>query len=953
MKTPLRIALLAATLLAPMAARAQPPAPAASHVVVPPIPFTERTLKNGLHVFTARDASTPNVSVQVWYGVGSKDDPQGRSGFAHLFEHMMFKATRDMPAEHMDRLTEDVGGANNASTWDDFTNFFEIIPANHLEVLLWAEAQRMSSLSVDQANFVSERAVVEEELRQSYLANPYGRLSLAVDDASYDVHPYKRSTIGSIGDLDAATLPDVKAFHDTYYRPDNANLIIVGNFDPKTLDAWIDGYFDAIGNPNRPAPRVTVVEPPRTGPKTQIVYAPNVPLPAIDITWAIPAASSHDLAALRIADAILSAGDSSRLNHDLVYDQQIAQSINSDAGQDAQPGLFQVQAVMAGGKTLDAGEAALRGEVKRLRDAPVAADELARAKNQLVASALQERETAEGRAFEIGHALLVEGDARRANTGVEELEAVTAADVQRVARTYLVDDRRVAIRYLDDSQRPAGEKPAPDLAQFSPHVDADVLPADLKAAPPPASLPTHSPTPGAPAVAAQPKIADRTLPNGLRVIVAKTSDVPMVTAELTMKRGGAGDPAGLAGLAGMTNDLLPKGTTTRSATQIAADVEAAGGALKAATSFDASELVLTVLADQLPATLPILGDVARHPAFAPEEIERLRRQKLDDLAVNLKQPGELAALAAAPAVFGGTAYGHVLGGTPQSLKAIRRSDVQATYAAAFRPDGAILVLTGDIEPEAGFALAEATFGDWKAPASPRAAPAPVVAHAAQRVLVIDLPAAGQAAVVLTAPTIGRSDPHYYAVRAVNAVLGGGYSARLNEEVRIKRGLSYGAFSQIDARSGVGLFTASAQTKNASAAEVAGLVLDEAKKLGAEPISPAELTSRKASLVGGYGRAIETSAGLASVLTLDALYGVDLREVGGYPQKVEAIDADQARAAAPVAIDPAASTLIVVGDAKAFIDKLRARFPNAEVIEAADLDLDAPSLRKPLGVVKGK
>ena len=340
MKASLRLALLAATLLAPVAAHAQPKAPiapAASQVAVPPIPFTERTLKNGLHVFTARDVTTPNVAVQVWYGVGSKDDPQGRSGFAHLFEHMMFKATRDMPAEHMDRLTEDVGGANNASTWDDFTNFFEIIPANHLEVLLWAEAERMSSLSVDEPNFKSERAVVEEELRQSYLANPYGRLSLAIQDASYDVHPYKRSTIGSIGDLDAATLPDVKAFHDTYYRPDNANLIIVGNFDPKTLDAWIDTYFDAIGNPNRPAPRVTVKEPPRTGPKTVTVYAPNVPLPAIDITWQTPAASNHDLAALRIADAVLSTGDSSRLNHDLVYDQQIAQSINSDAGQNAQP----------------------------------------------------------------------------------------------------------------------------------------------------------------------------------------------------------------------------------------------------------------------------------------------------------------------------------------------------------------------------------------------------------------------------------------------------------------------------------------------------------------------------------------------------------------------------------------------------------------------------------------
>ena len=944
MKSALRLALLSATLLVPVLSWAQAPSPAASHAVVPPIPFTERTLANGLHVFTARDASTPNVTVQVWYGVGSKDDPEGRSGFAHLFEHMMFKATRDMPAEHLDRLTEDVGGMNNASTWDDFTNFYEVIPANHLETLLLAEAERMSSLSVDQANFVSERAVVEEELRQRFLANPYGHLDLAIQDASYAIHPYKRSTIGSIGDLDAATLPDVKAFHDTFYRPDNANLIVIGNYDPKTLDAWVDKYFGEIGNPNRPAPRVTVVEPPRTAPKTVTVYAPNVPLPAVDITWAIPAASSKDLAALRVLDGLLSTGDASRLNHDLVYDRQIAQSINSDAGRNAQPSLFQVQAVMADGKTLNEGEAALRDEVKRVRDQPIGADELARAKNQLVASALQERETAEGRAFEIGYALLVEADARRANTDIAALEAVTAADVQHVAQTYLLDDLRVTVRYLDDSQRPAGEKPAPDLAQFSPKVTANVLPIGLKAAPPPASLPITAPAPSAPVFSTPPHIAERTLANGLRVIVAKTSDVPMVTAELTVRSGAAADPRGLAGLAELTADLLPKGTTTRSATEIAAEVEAAGGSLKSKTTYDGTGLTLTVLADQLAATLPIMADVARHPAFAPEEIERLRRQKLDDLSVALKQPGDLAAFAAAPLVFGAGPYGHDEGGTPKSLKTISRADLQAAYAQAFRPSGAILVLTGDIEPEAGFALAEKTFGDWTSATAPppfETAPPPVPTK--PRVLVIDLPAAGQAAVELAAPTIGRDDPRYYAVRAVNAVLGGGYSARLNEEVRVKRGLSYGAGSRIDARRGAGLFTASAQTKNASAAEVAGLLMDQAKTLGAEPIGADELTSRKASLTGAYGRAIETSAGLAGVLTSDALYGVDLKEVGLYPEKIDAIRPDQARAAAGVAIDPARASLIVVGDARQFIDKLKLRFPDARVIEAADLNLDDPSL----------
>ena len=239
--------LSAAALLLGPASQAQTPAGSAAAIAVPPLKYETRTLPNGLKLVTAVDHSAPIVNIQVFYGVGSKDDPEGRSGFAHLFEHMMFKATKDMPAEYMDRLTEDVGGMNNASTWDDFTNYYEVIPANHLERLLWAEAERMSSLMVDDANFKSERAVVEEELRQRVLADPYGRFqALAIPQESFTVHPYKRPGIGSIADLDAASITDVRAFHATYYRPDDAMLIVVGDFDPKTLDAWVDKYFGPI-----------------------------------------------------------------------------------------------------------------------------------------------------------------------------------------------------------------------------------------------------------------------------------------------------------------------------------------------------------------------------------------------------------------------------------------------------------------------------------------------------------------------------------------------------------------------------------------------------------------------------------------------------------------------------------------------------------------------------------
>ncbi|MEI9965119.1 MAG: pitrilysin family protein [Caulobacteraceae bacterium] len=343
-------AILAAALaagVAPAALRAQPtpPPPAVS---APPIRFSERTLPNGLTVYAIPDKTTSDVSVQVFYGVGGKNDPQGRSGFAHLFEHMMFKATRDMPAEFMDRLTEDVGGENNASTQDDFTEYHETIPANHLQRLLWAEAERMSSLVVDQANFTSEREVVKEELRQRVLADPYGRLFyLAVPEASFKVHPYKRPVIGSIADLDAASLGDVQAFHATYYRPDNAALIVAGNFDQAQLDAWVDQYFGPIRRPKVAIPQVTAVEPPRTGPGTYNAYGPNAPLPAVAITWLAPDKASGDAAALTVLDAILTTGDSSRLYEDLVRRQEVASQVFSDADLRQQPGMFYVGAVLA------------------------------------------------------------------------------------------------------------------------------------------------------------------------------------------------------------------------------------------------------------------------------------------------------------------------------------------------------------------------------------------------------------------------------------------------------------------------------------------------------------------------------------------------------------------------------------------------------------------------------
>ncbi len=443
------LTLMACALLAAGVASAR------AQTQMPRINFRERTLKNGLHVLSVVDKSSPTVAINIWYHVGSKDDPDHRSGFAHLFEHIMFKSTRNMKAEMMDRLTEDVGGNNNAFTEDDVTVYYEVIPSNYLETLLWAEADRLSGLTVDEENFKSERAVVEEEYRQSVLAPPYGKFFYMLQQKSFSSHPYQRPTIGSIEDLDAATLENVQKFHATYYRPDNATLIVVGDFDPKQLDAWVDKYFGPIEKPNLPLPRVQTKEAERAGEKRFTEYGANVPLPGVGITYLVPSEKSEDAPVLTMLDVILSQGRSSRLYQSLIYQQQVAQSANANADLKEDAGLFELTAIVAAGKKPEDAEAALRAEIKKLQDEPISAAELEKAKNQIITSQLRQRETNLGKSQSLGGATLLLGDPNRVNTELERLQAVTAADVQRVAKKYFTDQNRYLFFYLPESMRPA------------------------------------------------------------------------------------------------------------------------------------------------------------------------------------------------------------------------------------------------------------------------------------------------------------------------------------------------------------------------------------------------------------------------------------------------------------------------------------------------------------------
>jgi zinc protease len=448
-------ALCCAISRALMSAEGPPPSQAIS---VPPLPFKHMTLPNGLEVYTVEDHKSPTVAVQVWYHVGSKDDPNGRSGFAHLFEHMMFKGNDHLAEDAFDELTENIGGENNAFTADDVTVYHEVVPSNYLNPILWAEAERMSQLVLNDKNFASERDVVKEEYRQRILANPYGEFLLDIDRKSFAVHPYKRPGIGNIAELDASKLPEVKAFHSTFYRPDNATLIVVGDFNQEELDGWIKKYFGAVAKPSAKIPRVTAKEPPRKEDKLEKSYSAKAPLPAIAITYLAPSVRSKDGPALSLAEEIMSGGSSSRLYQSMVYEQQVAQSVSCSADLNEDLGLLVFRAILASGKPVEIARKSLTDQIESVLKTGVTEAELAKAKNRFLTSKLMERETSNGKARALGEAVVVYGDANRVNTDLAMVQAVTTAQVKDVLNKYINGKKKVVIEFLPESMKAASKE---------------------------------------------------------------------------------------------------------------------------------------------------------------------------------------------------------------------------------------------------------------------------------------------------------------------------------------------------------------------------------------------------------------------------------------------------------------------------------------------------------------
>ena len=452
-KLPLALALLLTIGIQGLAA-------ATLKVSPPELKIRQHQLGNGLKVVLHEDRSVPVANVQVWYHVGSKDERQGRSGFAHLFEHIMFKGSANVgPEEHINFVNA-IGGRFNATTDFDRTLYFQTFPSQYLERLLWMEADRMRSLDVSEENFVSERDVVKEERRMRIENPPFGRLFEVVLDKTFTAHPYRILPIGSMADLNAATIEDVREFHRTYYVPNNATLVVSGDFDADETLGWIEKYFASIPK-GQAIPRNVPKEPAQTAERRTVEYDANTPLPAVIFTYHMPEAGHSDLYALQVAANVLSNGQSSRLYRKLVYDQQIALQAGGETIVLEDPGVFFFFAILQAGKTVEEAETSLAEEAQRLIAEPVPQEELEKAKNQLVAGEVFERQTVQEKGIAIGYASVILKDVSRVDKELAELQKVTAADVQRVAKAYFRPENRTVVHMLPAAMKPGAQEKQP------------------------------------------------------------------------------------------------------------------------------------------------------------------------------------------------------------------------------------------------------------------------------------------------------------------------------------------------------------------------------------------------------------------------------------------------------------------------------------------------------------
>ena len=866
------------------------------------ISFQKFTLPNGLEVIVHEDHSLPVAAVNVWYHVGSKDEEAGRTGFAHLFEHVMFEGSQHHNRSYFDPLQK-VGANLNGSTTPDRTNYWETVPSNYLELALWLESDRMGFLleALDQKRFDVQRDVVKNERRQSYENRPYGMAHMLLQPAVFPApHPYSWTTIGDPEDLDAATVDDIKAFFRRFYTPSNASLAIAGDVDTDGVRRLVERYFGDLP-PGEPINRVGRMDSDLRG-QVSLTMRDKVQLPRLYLVWPTGPLFDSEQAPLDVVSVVLGDGKSSRLYRSLVYDKQIARDVGIYHHAQAIAGELHVQATASPGHGVDELEEVILEELDRIGREPIAESELERAKTRIEVYHTRQLERLGGfggRADQLNYYNVFAGDPGVINTDVARYRAVRPDQIMRVSQA-AAKGSRVKLSVL----------PEVSLTSTSSTVDRTVMPG---AGPEPSFAPP---------------VPTRTrLANGLGIVVVEKPGLPMVAFGLLIGSGGANDPPDRPGLTQMTGSMLQEGTNTRTSQQIAEEMEALGAHLES----DASREYVLLLADTMTShwetALTVVADVVRNPTFPDEELERLRRERLTDLRRIADSPVAIASRASRALLYGqGTRYGHPLGGNEESVQSFTRDMLAGHWQSHFGPDNATLLVVGDVSRADAVSLAEAHFGDWQSVGvreSLQGAGSDAAPGDPTQIFLADKPGAVQSVIRAGHLTIPRSDPEYFNLNLLNYIFGGQYAARLNMNLRQDKGYSYGYTSSIDWFNGPSALVAGGAVQTEVTKESVVETLREFADIrGPRPVTEEEFSDAKEGLLRSLPAQFEARAQLLHQLVRLVTFDLPDDYFSHLADNIGAVSLSDVRRAAEERLLDGHLKVLVVGDSAAIEPGLR-------------------------------
>jgi zinc protease len=873
---------------------------AAADLEIPDIEFEFYTLENGLEVILHEDHSTPIVGVNLWYHVGSKNERVGRSGFAHLFEHMMFQGSAHQDAEFLSTI-QGFGGGINGSTSEDRTNYWELVPPERLEATLLLEADRLGWLlpAMTEEKFENQKDVVRNERRQSE-GRPYSVFWLNMNEMLYPKgHPYDHSVIGIHEDLENASLDDVKDFFRRYYTPTNATLSIAGDIDPAQTKAWIEKYFGAIP-PGEPVQEMAVWIPEMTS-ERRVSLQDRVELPRIYWVWHTAPQYRDGDADLDLACNILGGGNTSRLYRRLIHEEGLAQDVSfrQTSQQLVSQGMLSV--TLAPGADQTAVERIVQEELDKFRTAGPTARELERVKNAYAATFIKgiQRVGSWGgindRLNRYNHYV---GTPDYFRQDYERYSSRTRQTVQAAFTKWIGPGRMVF------EVRPFGEVKAMAEADAP---DRGTLP-----------LPEADPT----FVAAP--LQRGSLPNGLKIVVLPQDELPLVRAELVFHSGTGRDPEGREGLADVTSSMLLEGTKKRDKFEFKDEMDFLGTDVWTGTNAERTVLGIQALAPRIDESMALMAEALLQPAFPAKEFQVDKQRRIVDIRRESEQATTVARKVAARIMYGDDhPYGRLGSGTPETMGAITLDDVRSFAGTHFVPANATLVVAGDVTLPEAEALAARHLGAWSGDAPPPVAVAKPEPRTERVVYLVDKPGDSQSTIRIAQFGIPRDHEDWVPVDVMNRMLAGGFSSRLNLNLREDKGYSYGVRGATGEASGTSLYTLGGRVqREVTAPALVEFISEYEDGRGKRPFTEEELQFAKNTVALGYAQRFETIGQLAGAVSDQVTYGLPDDDYATYPGRVAAVDLATAQEIARDYLTPGTAAIVVVGDLERIEDSIR-------------------------------